>query len=148
SEIIKHISDNYSAKALKKLNREILELVGEKKSAPAGIMFLVLGIIAIGILSIQNIGFSNSGVRFSDSHNIIVVTAEYSDFELYKLDGYYNDGKVMNYENAYAIVNSDGRSYDFGNVTDELEETLLSKYHHSFREAKTIDDAINEMKNK
>lgn len=101
------------------------------------------------MLSIKNVGFSDNGIRFSDSHNIIVVTAEYSDFELYKLDGYYNDnGGVSNYRNAYGIVNANGKSYDFGNVSDEFEEMLLSKYHHSFRNAETIDDAINEMKNK
>ena len=149
SEIIKHISAQYSEKALKKLKREINEFVGEKKSAPGGILFLVLGMIAIVILSIRNIGFSDNSIRFSDSHNIIVVTAEYSDFELYKLEGFYNENSgVSNYRNAYGIVNSNGRSYDFGNVSDEFEEMLLSKYHHSFREAETIDDAINQMKNK
>lgn len=149
SEMKKNISDSFFKKALKKIDREIKEFTEESKTMPAGILFLILGIIAIGMLSIKNVGFSDNGIRFSDSHNIIVVTAEYSDFELYKLDGYYNDnGGVSNYRNAYGIVNADGKSYDFGNVSDEFEVMLLSKYHHSFRNAETIDDAINEMKNK
>ena len=148
SEIINHISDNYSAKALKKFKKEVKDFTEEDKPWLAGILFLVLGILAIGVLSVHNIGFSDNGIRFSDSHNIIVVTAEYSDFELYKLKGYRGEkGGIFDYENAYGIVNADGKSYDFGNVTDEFEEKLLSKYH-SVKEAETIDDAINEMKNK
>lgn len=146
--IVNRISDSYKKKATKKINEENDEFTQGDKALAVGILFIVLGIISIGFLSVHCFGYNDTSIRFSDSNKMVITTAQYSDFELYKLKGYYNndEGKVVLYGNtAYGIISKDGkRRYDFGNVSKETETNLLKIYHQQYTEITTINEHLNE----
>lgn len=148
SYILNNIPDQYTKKARKILEDEENELTEGDKASPAGLLVAIIAIIGVIFLSVNCFGTNEDSIRFSDSHNIVITTLKYSDCELFKLEGYYEDGAVMLYgDNAYGIVSKDGkRSYDFGNVSESRVDNLLSIYHHRYKEVKTIDDGINYIK--
>lgn len=148
--ILKNIPDKYTKEATKILDSENNELTGGDKAIPVGLLLTVIAIIGVSVLSVNCFGANENSIRFSDSHKIVVTTLKYSDCELFKLEGQYDDGKVINYNgNAYGIVSKDGkRSYDFGILLTDSENTLLSIYHNQCKEMTTIDDAINYVKDK
>lgn len=145
--VIKQVSDTNKKYILKKTDSDNKELTDGDNPVYAGLLIIAVAIVAIGFMSVNCFGYNDNSIRFSDSHKIIVTTAELSDFELFRLEGKYDDGKVMLYgKNAYGIVSKNGkRSYDFGNASEELEEMLLS-YYHTATDMKTIEDAINYSK--
>lgn len=142
-QIIKsRISDVYREKAVKQIEKENNEFTEGDKALPAGILILIIGIVAIGVLSVNCFGYNDTSIRFSDSNKIVITTAQYSDFKLYKLEGYYDDGKVLLYgDTAYGIISKNGNiKYDFGNVSKETETQLLKIYNNQYSEITTIDD--------
>lgn len=149
SIILNRIPDKYKKRVSKILDDENNKLTEGDKAIPTGIVVAVIGIIAISILSVHCFGYNDTSIRFSDSNKIIVTTAEYNDFSLFKLKGYYDDGKVLLYGGeAYGIVSLDGeKSYDFGNVSEEMRDELMSVYNHRYTEVETIDDGIIYVEN-
>lgn len=141
--ILKKLGDGYYEFVERKLEESFFETFGEKSSKTVGTVLLVLGIAAVVIFSINNIGFYDDYCKFSDSHNIIVHKVYYDDLTLYRIDGWYEDTRYYKYDgNAYALVSSDGKSYDLGNVSGELESKLLSYFDGKVEEAKSVDSIL------
>ena len=130
---------------------EILKKVYSVKSLkPVGVFFLILAILcAMGFSLNGSVGVSKDNVRFADSHKLAVVTKDYSEITLFKLEGYDDNGAYSSYGDtkAYCIVTNDGKySYNFESVNDETENAIFKYFGNRYKTAKTIDKAINIMK--
>ena len=152
--IMSGISKQYSKNAKKKFRNENKELFETKHPEYVGLFFAVIGLIAVFILSIHCVGFGETQLKFSDEHNMLITKARYSEFDLYKLEGYWDSDEygtrlLLYGDNAYGIVSHDGkRSFDFGNCDEEMTALLKAKFGKHYARAESIDDAIVKVKGK
>lgn len=141
--IIKKMGDEFADVISQKIEKTFFDVYKEKESKPVGVLILVFGIAAIIFFSLNNVGFYNDYCKFSDSHNLIVQKVEYSKLTLYKVDGWYEDGKTFLYNaDAYAIISDDGKSYDFGIVSNEFEKELFLRFGSDYVEAESVDSVL------
>lgn len=90
--------------------------------------------------SAHDIGYYDDYVKFSDSSSFKIVTAEYENLNIYKVQ--YYDKKPV--ENAYIIADGDGNYYNYGEIdpngeTQQKLNEIADKYGKEIIEVESID---------
>lgn len=144
--IIKRLGEGSQDYVSDKMDNDFKALFQTSNSKPVAMIFLIIAIATILFCGINNFGFYKDYCKFSDSHSIVVHKVAYSDLTLYRVKGWFDNATHLYNEDekAYVIVSDDGKSYDFGVVSDELEQVLFSHFGRNYKEAETLDDVLAE----
>ncbi|MCH5316508.1 MAG: hypothetical protein J1E05_00905 [Eubacterium sp.] len=130
------------AKFDKEYNGDSSKKVKKAMGAFVVVFFFVMFALSI-LLSVSDIGYYDTSVKFIDD-SLRFCSIPYEEIEIGKLQGYYNSGEFIPYENAYIIFSGD-KSYELGELTPDgltqqkLEE-IAEKYNKEIKEIRTTED--------
>ncbi len=146
------VPDEYKNRAsakFKKDNSERSGKLGKLNKAFLGTATAVITIVLI-LFSLSDIGFYDDYVKLSGSNAIylsngLFYEVPYSDLQICRAQGYYNDeNEFINYENAY-ILYYDGGCYEIGEIApnsdaQKMLEEIAAKYNKEIIQVKSAED--------